>query len=166
MGYIVSPPAPGNLTFIVHDADCQFTAAVPLALSTVAQPPRPISGLAGSDRIVANRSFDGTDMERSHFDGLTVFGSVKASDHDIGSIRLTLHHGDFLYYRTGMNARRQTVMVPGMFPSIPMGVASEWERVWFGDPRLPDTFDVEFKDDGDGPGEWSAIAVGAASPAQ
>lgn len=163
IGYLVEPPAPGDLKFVVRRAGCQFVAKLPFALSTVLEAPHAAPGLVPIQRIVGPSTFLGTDIDQSHFGGIDVVGSMKTSDRDMGAVRLTLHRGEFLYYRTGPTPGRQTISVPGVFDERLLPLAVQWHRLVLDDPRLPDTFDAVIADHGDGWGEWSAIALASAA---
>jgi len=104
---------------------------------------------------------EGSDSWHSTIDGLKVYGSWKSSDADRGTITLDLNKGDSILYRSGPVNTRQIIKVDGTgATSLP--VTLEWTTLKFDAPDLPARFKVSISDDGDGWGEWSAVAVKAA----
>ena len=112
------------------------------------------------NQVQAENEWMGTDFYHSNIPGLTVFGSYLTSDSDKGSIVLRLNRGDRLLYRSGPTGGRQLAQVKGDYELINiLPVALEWMLLEFSSDRLPDTFEIEFIDNGDSWGEWSAISL-------
>jgi hypothetical protein len=102
----------------------------------------------------------GTDFERTRIAGLTIIGSYETGDIDTGTITLRVRKGDRIAYRSGPSAGRQTIKVCGDPASLTvLPAATTWAAIRFEDKSLPPDFMVEIVDDGDGWGEWSAVAL-------
>jgi hypothetical protein len=104
---------------------------------------------------------EGSDSWHSTIDGLKVYGSWKSSDADRGTITLDLNKGDSILYRSGPINTRQIIKVDGT-GAANLPVTLEWTTLKFDAPDLPARFKVSISDEGDGWGEWSAVAVKAA----
>ena len=114
----------------------------------------------GTKSVLPGNQWVGSDFQQSHFDDLVVFGSFIKSDSAIGSISLNLKNGDKLLYRSGPTGGKQFVKLPDTsLAPILLPVSTEWKLLEFSGKVLPDTFLVEFSDDGTEWGEWSAIAI-------
>ena len=122
---------------------------------------RPSVSLAN---VLDNDGFVGFDYDRTNFHDAAVLGShtVDGGDTQKGSISITIQRGDSLYYRTGPVNERQIIRL--IFDrgekalSIP-DVTNTWSRLDFNGFWIPESFEVVIEDNGDGWGEWSAIAI-------
>lgn len=110
--------------------------------------------------IISTSGWDGSDFDNTFFDGLRVIGSYISSDSDSGSIKLNLSRGDRLLYRSGPTYGSQGVTIEyGEGYNFVLPVSNQWSLIEFSGPNLPSNFSVEFFDNGENWGEWSAIAV-------
>lgn len=102
----------------------------------------------------------GKDSWHSAIEGLNVYGSWHTSDANVGSVTISLNKGDTILYRSGPTTGRQKINVSGMGEaSLP--VTLEWTKLKFDAADLPNQFSVVISDNGDGWGEWSAVALRA-----
>jgi hypothetical protein len=110
--------------------------------------------------VVNGAEWTGSDSWHSKIDGLAVVGSWRQSDEDTGSIVLRIKRGDKLLYRSGPTGGRQTLQIndDSSTRSI-LPIATEWIALDFSGDKYPDIFKIKVADDGDGWGEWSAIAL-------
>jgi hypothetical protein len=160
-GYVLTPAASDKITLVSRENGCRMNAILPLAVYMQAEQPRPGGLLVPINQVVDSSGFQGSDIDHSHFVGTIVMGSIVASDSDRGAIRLVMRRGEYLYYRSGPTAGRQTLAIPGLFSVQPLPLSVQWSRLVLDDPRLPDRFEVIIRDNGDAWGEWSAVALGA-----
>lgn len=74
---------------------------------------------------------------------------------------LKLRRGDHVLYRSGPGKSGQSVSIMGheqeFIAELP--IANDWVALEFSNAKLPAEFDVKIKDEGQGWGEWSAIAI-------
>jgi acyl dehydratase len=163
-GYVLSSAVDAPMSLVTTDG-CYFPLAAPLrVLSIVTQTPTRGPGLVTVAAVRAD-SFTGSDVDKSRFAGIRVLGSLIRADKDTASVNFHVQRGEHIFYRSGPTAGRQRMLVGTGPVTMELPVLREWTRLSFDDPRLPDAFDVTIRDDGDGWGEWSAIAVGDATPA-
>ncbi len=127
----------------------------------------PVAGVSAAEAvtaradIVANEGWAGGDYYATSFEGLVVLGSYVDSDADVGVLKVRLRPGERLLYRSGPTGGRQLVRLEddaGVFSVLP--VATEWTLLELsGNAVTGDSHVFEFADEGDGWGEWSAIAL-------
>jgi hypothetical protein len=123
-------------------------------------PPGAFTSIA-SVRTVVSNGWNGTDLQHSLLPGFVVIGSYRSGDADTGALKLRLHRGDRILYRSPV-ARRQRIIVEGAAPArfdTVLPNAPDWIVLDFSNRRLPDDFIVLLEDEGTGPGEWSAVAL-------
>lgn len=164
VGYILSSAADAPVSLVTADG-CAFSVTPLRVFSIATQTPAPGAGLVPAAALAGDSSYSGSDVDRSRFNGIRVLGSWIHADKDTGSVSFTVHRGEHIYYRSGPMAGRQRLLVGTGTAAIPLPALREWTRVSFDDPNLPDAFLVTIRDDGDGWGEWSAIALGDSLPA-
>jgi len=164
-GYVLSSAVDAPMTLVTAHG-CAFSVATPLRVfSIVTQTPAPGAGLVSASALAGDSGYSGSDIDKSRFKGIRVLGSLIHADKDTGSVSFTVHRDEHIYYRSGPTAGRQRLIFGTGTAPIPLPVLSEWTRISFDDPRLPDAFLVTIRDDGDGWGEWSAIALEDGLPA-
>ena len=112
--------------------------------------------------ILPGNEWLGADFHKSAIPGIIIYGSHHhKGDADVGSISLQVKIGDTLFYRSGPTGGRQFLEIPesGSY-SVVLPVALDWVQLAFSSKHLPDVdFTITLSDQGDGFGEWSAIAV-------
>lgn len=159
-GYVQADAQGKALKFIDPEGGCQLAVTVPAVLfhssklSDTSLVNVPVS------RIKAGNEWTGSDFYRSSIPGLSVFGSFIHADSDTGSIVLKMKRGDRLLYRSGPTGGRQVVEVinnPQLISLLP--TATEWVQLEFSSDLLPEAFELKLSDNGDGWGEWSAVAL-------
>ena len=110
--------------------------------------------------VQAEHGWEGADFDRSKLPGLQIRGTFVHGDVDTGAIRLVLHRGDRLLYRTGPSTSRQTYRIgDGRLGKGYLPQAQTWSALVFDDPALPDQFELTLSDEGGSWGEWMAIAL-------
>lgn len=159
-GYVIASAKGQALNLIDTQGGCQFSASIPAVFFRTTKTADSTSVSVSISQLQAQNTWTGTDYYRSSIPGLTVFGSFVHSDSDKGAIVLKLNRGDSLLYRSGPTGGRQSVQVIGRseLKSI-LPVAPEWIFLEFSSDTLPEVFELEFTDNGDSWGEWSAIAL-------
>lgn len=129
-------------------------------------PPSGVSPSAiASVRAVTSNGWNGTDFQHSRLPGLIVIGSYRSGDADTGVLKLRLHRGDRILYRSPV-ARRQHIIVQGAASArfdTALPNAPDWIALAFSNPNLPNDFTVLLDDEGTGWGEWSAVALAQAA---
>ena len=111
-------------------------------------------------RLISS-TMTGGDSQGSKLEGYRVISSFKTSDADMGEVLLELRRGEHVLYRSGPRMGGQSMSIIGQeqaFVSELPG-ASSWVILEFSNARLPAEFVVKIKDEGQGWGEWSAIAI-------
>ncbi|HEY4440838.1 MAG TPA: hypothetical protein VGN14_10295 [Candidatus Elarobacter sp.] len=110
--------------------------------------------------IVAN-GWNGTDFARSRLAGRVIVGSYRIGDADTGTLRLRLHRGARMLYRSGPIVAPETITIEGAGARYRTEApnADGWSLMEFVTAGLPDTFTVDFTDAGAGWGQWMAVAV-------
>jgi hypothetical protein len=105
----------------------------------------------------------GTDLQKSNLNGYLVIGSFNTSDADMGEVLLKLRRGNRLLYRAGPGKNGQSLSIVDheqeFITQLPVANAKDWVTLEFSNAKLPDEFFVKIKDEGQGWGEWSAIAI-------
>ncbi|WCM53069.1 hypothetical protein OH720_08670 [Pseudomonas sp. WJP1] len=160
-GYVLKESLGSNLKFASNNPRCYFdTPTHPMLYSFNAVNPNINSTSLMVADVINGSEWTGSDSWHSKLDGLTVIGSWRQSDADTGSVVLRVKRGDKLLYRSGPTGGRQTLQVnddPSTRSILP--VATEWIALDFSGNKYPDNFKIKVSDDGDGWGEWSAIAL-------
>jgi len=140
---------------------CALRLQVPALLFTV-QEAKFAAGTSsvGIAAIVGAHDWRGSDFQHTVVPGMKVLGSFVDSDANTGSVTLQLQRGDRLFYRSGPSGGRQFVEVlDSALPPAVLPTAADWQLLSFTGARLPDRFLVRFSDQGNGWGEWSALAL-------
>ena len=159
-GYVRSMAQGSTMSLVDYHGDCQLSVKIPALLFSSQKKTDSSLVNVTVNQVQAENEWIGTDFYHSNIPRLTVFGSFLTSDSDMGSIVLRLNRGDSLLYRSGPAGGRQLAQVKGdseLISTLP--VALEWILLEFSSDRLPDTFEIEFIDNGDSWGEWSAISL-------
>lgn len=161
-GYVRADDAPLPWTLDVLGTGCAGNPeSAGLRVDAVARLDANASTVA-AEQVLSHQGWDGSDFERSRVAGLQVLGSYVQGDMDTGSVRLQLRRGDRLLLRTGPTNARLRYQINGDKPSLgQVPLAQSWSAWVFDDPALPEQFELTLSDDGDGWGEWMAIAVQA-----
>ncbi|NYT24349.1 hypothetical protein H0A73_12135 [Alcaligenaceae bacterium] len=117
--------------------------------------------VSGHQRVQVDNWRENGDYERTQLDGYTVWGSFVSGDTDTGSLSLRMRRGQAVFVRTGPVATNQRIVVlaNGIQNDYPMPLSQAYTLLVFDSPILPEHFQVIFHDDGDGWGEWAAIAL-------
>ena len=138
---------------------CRFVVNVPdLPYISIMESPQKGKNLVDLDSVLEGNQWQGSDSQRSHFHGLSVVGSYIDSDADTGLIKFNARKGAYIYYRTGPVTEKQFLQINDS-PSYQLAQTLEWSRLVFSGKDLPDNFIVKISDQGNGWGEWSAIAL-------
>jgi hypothetical protein len=153
---------------VLLGAGCQLPAVAPvMAYRETVEVPAPGTKIITEAAVTPGHPWLGKDFHVSSYPGMKIMASLVRGDSDKGTLRFTAHPGDAFYYRSGPTVGRQVIQLDdGRLGSAKLPLAEqEWVRLSLDAPSLPETFTVTLVDDGDGWGEWSAIAVVAAAPA-
>ena len=159
-GYVKASVQGRAVNLIDTQGGCQLFSKIPTVFFNTTKTADSFSVSISVNQVQPQNTWTGTDYYNSSIPGLTVFGSFLHSDSDKGSIILKVNRGDKLLYRSGPNGGRQIVQVIGrseLKSNLP--VAPEWILLEFSSNVLPEIFEIEFTDNGDSWGEWSAIAI-------
>ncbi len=93
--------------------------------------------------------------------GYSVIGSFVGSDADTGDITLKMKRGDKVIYRSEASDEIQKIVVLNhekqFLQSVP--ASNHWTVIEFSNRNLPDEFEVQFLDTGDGSGQWFALGL-------
>lgn len=163
-GYVAADALKGELFLQGENPACFLRAHLSQPLfSLTAMAPAPQFASVGRHSVLVGNQWQGFDYEKSHIDGMQVYGSLIHGDGDTGAISLRLKRGDRLFYRSGPRSGRQIIEIEGQ-PELRMimPVMTQWTRMDFNTAVVPlGDLVVKFIDSGSGWGEWSAIAVNA-----
>lgn len=110
--------------------------------------------------MLISSTMTGTDFQKSKLEGYRVIGSYNTSDADVGEVLLKLRRGDHVRYRSGPGGGQSLSIVgyeQAFIAQLP--VSNDWVILEFSNAKLPAEFFVKIKDEGQGWGEWSAIAI-------
>jgi hypothetical protein len=135
-------------------------ALVPPFVTHDPPPPGAYASFASARAVISN-GWNGTDVQHSLLPGFVVIGSYRSGGADTGALKLRLHRGDRILYRSPV-ARRQRIIVEGAAPArfdTVLPNAPEWIELDFSNRRLPNDFTVLLEDEGRGSGEWSAVGL-------
>ena len=161
-GYITDSASPGDKLWLLGvDSNFMCQVTVPDTLGNYVTTTKALSKITVTmDQVLPGNRWTGADFHKTHFEGKRVLGSYVKSDRDVGEIRLKLHKGDSIYYRTGPVHTSQTVNIQINSPAeFTVPGAKAWVKMTFTGRMLPDDFIVQFSDQGRQWGEWSAVAV-------
>ena len=168
-GYVRLSAAGGPISVGARDGGCEIAATLaPFAYAT--QTAANIDTLAASGAIISAVAFDGALAAPKADKQVRTYASSAGGDAAKGEIRLKMERGQSIYYQSGPNAARQSlnVLPDGKFARSLPGVANwqgdpveQWTVLRFESPALPERFELVIADEGDGWGEWSAIALRA-----
>lgn len=147
-----------TIYFPVGACTLQYRVSSPL-FQYLSLDKKDLESLVKRVQISQTNDWLGSDYDNSQLNGMMVFGSYITGDTDTGSIKLKLQRGDQLMYRTGPVHRRQTLRIDDNATKHALLPATSWHVLDFNSPNLPDSFTVTLTDEGNGWGEWSAIAV-------
>jgi hypothetical protein len=90
-----------------------------------------------------------------------IIGSFLTSNAEAGVLTFHMRRGQQILYRSEPKSKKQRIVIEGgnnrFYDTLPG--TSEWVVLDFSNRLLPDEFNVQFVDGGDGWGEWSAIAL-------
>lgn len=115
--------------------------------------------VAGLSQVAIPYHWKSDHYEDSHFKNLVTLSSHINGDSDIGSIHFSLEKGNSIFYRSGPVGGRQILRIGQQGKPITLAAFEQWVTLQFDAPDLPEVFEVTLSDEGDGWGEWSAIAV-------
>jgi hypothetical protein len=110
--------------------------------------------------ILFSSTMTGTDFQKSKLEGFRVIGSFDTSDADTGEVLLKLRRGDHVRYRSGPGGGQSLSIVgyeQAFIAELP--IANDWVTLEFSNAKLAAEFVVKIKDEGQGWGEWSALAI-------
>lgn len=158
-GYVRTASVGQSLTAV--SPTCSFTAHVARNILVAVVETEPLAGVTAKAELIINEGWSGKDYAKSELDGLSVYGSFLTSDADTGRLQVRLKPGDRLLYRSGPATERQKIRAvddASVVSTLP--VSPEWSLLEVSAGAAPAEGRVfEFADEGDGWGEWSAIAL-------
>lgn len=159
-GYVRSA-AQGEVVILrSSEGSCKFASNIPAVFLSTSETADSSQVSVSISQVQTENAWTGSDYYRSSIAGLSIFDSYLHSGNDKGSIIRKLNQGDRLLYRSGPPAGRELSRVTGRSDSKSiLPVAHEWILLKFSSDRLPDVFEVDFKDNGDSWGEWSVIGL-------
>jgi hypothetical protein len=162
-GYILESAAGSKITIFDQDAGCYLVMNVPVVLVKIKTyddgKKFDFSGVVGDAAISSDRGWGGSDYLKSVLEGMVIKGSLVTSDADKGILTMAASRGNRFLFRSGPTGGRQVLKIVGTDLVQVMPVATEWVWVELSGHNLPDKFEMELVDDGDGWGEWSAVAL-------
>jgi len=127
----------------------------------VVAPSAVVAGVQGSPVTLLENVMPGRDFAKSCLAGYHVPGSYGSGDADKGRVRLSLRRGDRRAYRAGPGQAGLRVVIDRnaeqFLQALP--VAAEWVTLDFSNRSLPERLTVTLSDDGQGWGEWLAVAL-------
>jgi len=163
VGYVLQEVAGDGVEIVDAQSGARFSALIPRlnAWCDVEDAgAADVTTVAASAVLPQAGQWAGSDFERTRIPRLVVLGSYDKGDADTGGIALRLRRGDRLAYKTGPNPGRQTISMRGAPESkTALPLATAWRQIRFEGGELPAEFTVEIADEGDGWGEWSAVAL-------
>jgi hypothetical protein len=160
-GYVLKESLGFPLKIFSSAANCYFSATPrKIAYNFNSVKPDVNATTVKVSAIVDGVEWSGGDSWHSTLDGLKIVGSWRQSDADTGSIVVRVKRGDRLMYRSGPTGGRQLLQINDDLRSVSiLPIAAEWIALDFSSNKFPDSFNIKISDDGDGWGEWSAIAL-------
>ncbi len=166
-GYVRAEEAAGRLAVSARTGGCEADIEVG------AFPYRAMSAATGvklAQDIVANAGFVAP-IDAPPVDApVLTCASNPGGDASTGTISIRMTRGDALYYQSGPVAKRQRLTIDGRddfmttLPTVRDWTAPRaegWSLLVFDHTGLPENFTIRIADEGDGWGEWSAIAISA-----
>lgn len=161
-GYVQAAALGGEVVLQADKPACFLRVQLSAPLfSVLAIGPSVQLASVSSANILEGNQWLGTDFYETKIDGMHVYGSSIHGDQDTGAISLRLKRGDRFFYRSGPTAGRQILEVEG-HPQLNTVLPSmiEWTQVVLDSAALPsDELVVRLVDNGNGWGEWSALAL-------
>lgn len=160
-GYLLANAAMRPLSLFSKGVGCNTAVAIPAFRGSPDLGPL---ADAGTDvrSVAANAGWTGGDVAGTSPPGTRVFGSYVHGDADVGSLTLHLHRGSAIAFRSGpVNGRQHFAIDDGQRFSGRLPLAPEWTLLLFDNPELPEHFTLTLSDNGNGWGEWSAVALRA-----
>lgn len=137
----------------------QLEAPQQLPYSITREAPTPQRATVGNVSVLDGNEWQGADFFKTQVPGMRVYGSFIGSDADRGAIALRVKRGDRLFYRSGPTQGQQTLEIAGL-GTVGLPLSRDWVLLEFSGETLPqESFTVKLSDNGNGWGEWSAIAV-------
>jgi hypothetical protein len=105
---------------------------------------------------------DGADYAGSALARCSAIGSANARG-NAGAVLLNMRRGGGVLYRSAPGAHGASRQRAGREPAVSaqLQMANDWVALAFSSPRLPPAFTVRIGDDGQGRGEWPAVAIRA-----
>ncbi len=158
-GYLLSDAQGAAVTAFDPIHKCGFSSKIPITYITMPADRNMESVTVDANQVMPSNQWIGADYHLSRPQGLMVFGSFIQSDSDKGAISLQLKRGDRILYRSGPISGKQYLNLNFSDEKIPLPTSPNWAVIEFSNKALPDSFGATLRDDGDGWGEWSAIAV-------
>lgn len=120
-----------------------------------------MTGVQGSPVTLLENAMPGIDFAKSHLAGYHVLGSDGSGEAGKVRVRLSLRRSDRLVYRAGPGQAGLRVVIDGnaeqFLQALP--VAAEWVTLDFSNRSLPERLTVTLADNGQGWGEWLAVAL-------
>ena len=142
----------------LHDFDHDDRPVFPYTL--ILQGSTGVRHFATGDAL-AYQSLTGSDYRKSIVSGFQVIGTYVTSDADKGEIKLDLHRGDCILYRSGPGNKGCRVIIDAnekrFLQELP--ALSDWSCLEFSNRLLPERFSARFVDEGSDFGQWFAIAL-------
>jgi len=159
-GYVLSNTQGLAVSIFNTESNCTISAKLPMNIYRVFGGMKPDQVTVSSNSVLPGNKWVGSDYQQSDLDDLTVLGSFVQSDFDTGAISLRLKRGDRVFYRSGPTSGRQFLSLNDVESSkTALPVSLDWQILEFSNPVLPNEFVITLSDEGDGWGEWSAIAL-------
>ncbi len=158
-GYLLSDAQGSAVTVLAPVNNCGFSFTLPEILLDFSTDRKIKPVTVDETNILPSNQWSGADSYKSKINDHVVIGSFINSDADKGSVSLRVNRGDRILYRSGPTFGKQYLDFNFKNPSVLLPTSVDWVVLEFSSKGLPDSFVVTFRDDGDGWGEWSAIAV-------
>lgn len=158
-GYVLTQAHGARVSLFDPISNCILSVTLPVTRFNVDSNAAPEKVTVSAESVLLPNTWSGTDSFRSNFPGLKIYGSFVRADSDTGSVSVHLKRGDRILYRSGPTAGNQVVTLDNDSKKIMLPVSLKWVVLDFSSPYLPEQFLATFKDEGNGWGEWTAIAV-------
>lgn len=163
-GYILTEKSESNIKMTATSPGCYFTFEKPRMWLDFKNNTDDFLPVVSLQSISENVGWTGSDFQKSGTDDYPVFGSYINSDRDMGSITLRIKRGDHLHYRSGPTQGRQELEIVSINNSTKvLPTAENWVILEFSNSELPQEFEIQISDFGDGWGEWSAVKLKASN---
>lgn len=168
-GYMLAGQATNEVSLIGREPDCLLSEVTVNAIPYYLAPWAENEMGQGTNsylnvRHLLNHQWgsQGT-FDRDTIPEFSIFGSYIAGDDDTGLLTIRAAKGAKVLYKTGPVASRQVVRLRDMDGTLlyegRMPVTKAWGLLKFEAEWLPSTFLLEFIDEGNEWGEWSAIGL-------